>query len=77
MHGNKRFYNDFVAKKLFIFGMDPEGWPAFLNEYGWKIIEDVGFDDLADKYIKPTGRKLASTSIERIRIFPASNPDAN
>jgi hypothetical protein len=34
--------------------------------YGWRIIEDVGYDELADKYIVPTGRRLASTPVERM-----------
>ena len=46
--------------------MDPESWPQFLEEYGWKIIEDVGAEDLVEKYVKPTGRIFASTAIERI-----------
>ena len=64
--GNKRFYNDFVAKRIFIFGMEPDEWPRFLSEYGWKIIEDVAYDEMADKYIRPTGRVLTSTPIERM-----------
>ncbi len=63
---NQRFYNNFVAKKIFIFGKEPEEWPGFLKEYGWEVIEDKGFDELAEKYIRPTGRKLTATPIERI-----------
>jgi hypothetical protein len=49
-----------------VFGLDPEQWPQFLKGYGWNIIEDIGGDDLAEKYVKPTNRKFASTPIERI-----------
>jgi hypothetical protein len=38
----------------------------FLEDYGWRIIEDIGGDDLAEKYVKPTGRKFATTPIERM-----------
>jgi methyltransferase (TIGR00027 family) len=65
-YGSKRFYKDFVLKKIFIFGMEPELLPAFIGEYGWKLVEDIGYDELASKYIKPTGRSLTSTPIERI-----------
>ena len=36
---------------------------AILEEYGYKIIEDVEVKDLTDKYMNPTGRNLASTPI--------------
>jgi methyltransferase (TIGR00027 family) len=63
---NQRFYNNYVTKKIFIFGKEPGEWPVFLKEYGWEINEDKGFDELAKKYIGPTGRKLTSTPIERV-----------
>jgi methyltransferase (TIGR00027 family) len=65
-YGSKKFYKDFVLKKIFIFGMEPELLPAFIQEYGWKLIQDIGYDELAPRYIKPTGRPLTSTPIERI-----------
>ncbi len=59
-------YDDYVRRKIWIFGMEPEEWPSFLRQYGWQIIEDVGYDEMAEKYIKPTGRKLSLTPIERM-----------
>ncbi len=59
-------YRRFVASKIWRFGMEPEDCPNFLKGYGWRIIEDVGYDELADKYIVPTGRRLASTPVERM-----------
>ncbi|MDR3583737.1 MAG: hypothetical protein P4L59_00220 [Desulfosporosinus sp.] len=66
MNGWGKGYKDFVTNKIWIFGMEPEAWPNFLKEYGWKVIEDLGYDELAEKYVKPTGRILASTPIERM-----------
>jgi methyltransferase (TIGR00027 family) len=66
MYGWERAFKQFVSKKLWIFGMEPAAWPGFLKEYGWQVIEDVGYDELAEKYVKPTGRILASTPIERL-----------
>jgi methyltransferase (TIGR00027 family) len=66
MNGWEKGYKDFVTNKIWIFGMESEAWPNFLKEYGWKVIEDLGYDELAEKYVKPTGRILASTPIERM-----------
>lgn len=49
-----------------LFGMEPEDCQSFLKGYGWRIIEDVGYHEMADKYIVPTGRRLASTPVERV-----------
>jgi O-methyltransferase involved in polyketide biosynthesis len=46
--------------------MEPEDCPTFLKDYGWRIIEHVGYDELADKYILPTGRRLVATPVERM-----------
>ncbi len=63
----EKFYQKFVKdKKVFIFGMEPAAWPAFLKQYEWQIIEDVGYDEMIENYIQPTGRVLASTPIERM-----------
>ena len=66
MYGMDEVYKRFVETGTWKFGMDPESWPQFLKEYGWNIIEDVGVEDLEEKYVKPTGRIFASTAIERI-----------
>lgn len=67
MYGWEKFYEKFVVKdKTWIFGMEPNAWPDFLKRYGWRIIEDVGYEELVEKYGKPAGRNLLSTPIERI-----------
>lgn len=38
----------------------------FLSEYGWRLGEDLGFDELAKRYMKPTGRELPSMVVEPI-----------
>lgn len=65
-YGWESGYRRFVASKIWLFGMEPEDCQSFLNGYGWRIIEDVGYHELADKYIAPTGRRLASTPVERM-----------
>jgi methyltransferase (TIGR00027 family) len=66
MDGWEKGYKKFVTNKIWIFGMEPQAWSDFLNEYGWRVIEDIGYDELAEKYVKPTGRILESTPIERM-----------
>jgi methyltransferase (TIGR00027 family) len=58
-------YKRYVVNDIWISGFDPGDWPQFLKDHGWRIIEDTGADDLIEKYVKPTGRKFASTPIER------------
>jgi|SRR6185437_1632953 len=67
LYGWDRFYRKFVvADNVWRFGMEPEAWPNFLANYGWRLTEDVGYDVLVEKYVRPTGRHLVSTPIERI-----------
>lgn len=66
MYGWENGYKRWVKNKVWIFGLEPEDWPDFLKAYGWQVIEDVGYDELAEKYVKPTGRVLASTPVERM-----------
>ncbi|MFL0197723.1 SAM-dependent methyltransferase [Clostridium sp. WILCCON 0269] len=65
-YGWDKIYEDYVTKNIWIFGMEPGAWPSFLKEYGWRIIEDIGYDEMAEKYVKPTGRILISTPVERM-----------
>jgi len=52
-------YKDYVTNNIWLFGMEPETWPNFLKEYGRQVIEDISYEEIAQKYVKPTGRKLA------------------
>ena len=48
------------------FGFDPEDVDDFLCDYGWHVLEHLGYEELADRYVEPTGRKLEFMAIERI-----------
>ena len=65
-YGWESGYKRFVATNVWLFGMEPEECPAFLQGYGWRVIEDVGYDELASRYVDPVGRSLNSTSVERM-----------
>ena len=66
-YGGEDLYKKYVVKdKVWLFGMVPEGVAGFLDEYGWRVVEHLGYDELAWRYVKPAGRELASTPIERM-----------
>lgn len=66
LYGWKAGYKRFVADNLWRFGMEPDDCPASLAEFGWHVLEDVGYDELALRYVVPTGRHLSSTPVERM-----------
>lgn len=66
-YGQEYIYQQMRVKdKIWLFGFDPEDIADFLNKRGWRLWEDVGYDELAERYVKPTGRKLNSMAIERM-----------
>jgi methyltransferase (TIGR00027 family) len=66
LYGWKSGYKRFVDTNIWNFGMLPDHCPVLLKEFGWRVVEDVGYDELASRYIRPTGRRLTSTAVERI-----------
>ena len=67
LHGLDSLHERLVVKdQTWLFGMDPEGVPDFLDGYGWRVLEHVGSEELADRYVTPTGRTLQSMPIEPI-----------
>jgi O-methyltransferase involved in polyketide biosynthesis len=67
LYGLEKFYKQNIVKNnLWLFGFAPEEVDKFLSEYGWQLTEHLGYDQLAKKYMKPTGRDLPSMKIERM-----------
>jgi methyltransferase (TIGR00027 family) len=66
LYGWEAGYKRFVATGIWKFGMEPEDCPAFLHGYGWRVAEDVGYDELASRFMDASGRKLTSTPVERM-----------
>jgi methyltransferase (TIGR00027 family) len=59
-------YRDFVVKqRLWHFGMHPEEVAGFLAEYGWREIEQAGAAEFLTRYVRPAGRDLPVSEIER------------
>ncbi len=66
-YGQEYLYKRMLLKdRIWFFGLDPENVDDFLGEYGWRVLEHLGYDELDERYVKPTGRELQSMAIERI-----------
>ncbi|CAM2896728.1 SAM-dependent methyltransferase [Mycobacterium intermedium] len=64
-YGTRTLYRSVRQRRqLWHFGLAPEEVADFLAEYGWRLIEQAGPDELVQRYIAPTGRKLKASQIE-------------
>jgi len=67
LYGQDRLYRRYVVQdNIWLFGIDPENVSSFLGSFGWRVVEHLGYEALAGRHVKPTGRELASTPIERM-----------
>jgi methyltransferase (TIGR00027 family) len=67
MYGQEALYQRYVAKRaIWLWGLDPEAVGSFLGGHGWRMLDHPDYAALAERYVRPTGRDLASTPIERI-----------
>jgi len=65
MYGLGKAYRRLIVKSWGQhFGFAPEDVADFLSGYGWRLIEELGYDDLGERYMKPTGRNLPFMMIE-------------
>ena len=66
-YGLEYLYKQMLVKdKIWLFGIDPEKVDEFIGEFGWRVVEHLGYDELGERYVKPTGRELQSMAIERM-----------
>jgi methyltransferase (TIGR00027 family) len=68
LYGCKGIYDKFVKGKIWVWGRNPEEWPVLLAKHGWTLLEDNAAEDLAEKYIAPTGRTLSTSPLERMAL---------
>jgi methyltransferase (TIGR00027 family) len=54
-----------VKNQIWQFGMQPSQIAAFIGAYSWKEIEQVGAEELRQRYLIPVGRKDIIMEIER------------
>jgi methyltransferase (TIGR00027 family) len=65
LYGADAVYRKFLGKHdIWKFGMQPDDVEAFLAGYGWRLREQLGPDEIADRYVKPAGRALPASQIE-------------
>jgi len=55
-----------LKDKIWQFGFDPTTLGELLGRIGWKLVKDLGYTELSDRYVKPTGRNLGVLQIERV-----------
>jgi methyltransferase (TIGR00027 family) len=67
MYGGESLYEKYVVRdRVWLFGLAPEEVKSLLGAHGWRVAEHLGYEVLAERYVKPTGRRLASSPIERM-----------
>lgn len=67
LYGEAKFYERMLVKdKTWHFGFDPTEVADFLGEYGWRLIEDLSYEELNHRYARAIGRNLPSMKIERM-----------
>ena len=71
LNGQNRYgadpaFRQFVAKSsLWRFGLHPAEVSAFLAEYGWRELDQVGPTEYEQRYLRPAGRSDTVSEIER------------
>jgi methyltransferase (TIGR00027 family) len=64
-YGAKQLYRRFRQRQqLWHFGLQPEEVAAFLAEHGWRLIEQLGPEQIVQRYLEPTGRNLTASQVE-------------
>ena len=65
LYGAPVLYRKFRQRsQVWKFGLLPDEIDGFLADYGWRLIEQAGPDELMDRYVRPAGRDLAASQIE-------------
>jgi methyltransferase (TIGR00027 family) len=66
LYGAAMTYERFrVKQQLWHFGLIPERVAAFLAAYGWEEGEQMGSQEFVTRYIRPSGRDIPVTELER------------
>ncbi|WP_206791930.1 SAM-dependent methyltransferase [Amycolatopsis sp. MtRt-6] len=65
-YGARAAHDDFVTKwRLWRFGLRPGDVAGLLAEYGWREREQLGPAEFTSRYLRPAGRDLPVSEIER------------
>jgi methyltransferase (TIGR00027 family) len=67
LYGAARAYRQFrVKQEVWRFGMVPERVGDFLAAYHWREVEQLGSEECVERYIRPSGRDLRVSHVERL-----------
>jgi methyltransferase (TIGR00027 family) len=66
--GADRMMDSVASRAPWIFGLEPSGVAAFLHPFHLALVEDVGNADYQERYLKPLGRNLVVSEIERTAL---------
>ena len=64
-YGTRTLYRNVRQRRqLWHFGLQPDEVGEFIAGYGWRLVEQAGPDELVQRYVEPTGRKLKASQLE-------------
>ncbi|BBZ44917.1 SAM-dependent methyltransferase [Mycobacterium parmense] len=64
-YGTRTLYRNVRQRRpLWQFGLQPDEVAGFVAEYGWRLVEQAGPDELVERYVESTGRKLKASQLE-------------
>jgi methyltransferase (TIGR00027 family) len=46
------------------FGLQPDEVPEFLGGFGWRVIDQMGPDQVIERYVRPAGRTMPASDLE-------------
>lgn len=61
-------FQGFGVVEPWLFGLDQDEVPGFLEEFGLHLMEDVGDLDYQRRYLRPVGRELPVSAAERVAL---------
>jgi methyltransferase (TIGR00027 family) len=65
LYGSPTLYRNVRQRRqLWKFGLQTEDVAEFIAEYGWRLVEQAGPDELVKRYVEPTGRQLKASPLE-------------
>jgi methyltransferase (TIGR00027 family) len=64
-YGAQRLYRRFRQRQqLWRFGLRPDEVASFLDAHGWRLVEQLGPEQIVQRYVEPTGRNLTASQVE-------------
>lgn len=78
LYGQEYLYDKMRVKdRIWHFGFEPDAIETVVGDHGWRLLEHLGYDKLAERYVRPTGRELGWMAIERIVLAEKASSRAS